>query len=79
MSVNISLQIHEPDSLELDVNELNSLELDVNEQISMYGNSDYEKLRNLPQINTVELRGNKTFDDLGMSALTNMEIYELLQ
>ncbi len=27
---------------------------------------DYEKLTNKPQIETIELRGNKTFDDLGL-------------
>lgn len=32
------------------------------------GTSDYEKLSNLPKINSVELKGNKSFSDLGLDA-----------
>lgn len=35
---------------------------------------DYEKLRNRPQINEVELIGNKTFEELGDTPLSNLEI-----
>lgn len=45
--------------------------------------SDYEKLNNLPQINEVELMGNKTAKDLRlqeeMQALSNLEIEEILK
>ena len=42
------------------------------------GTRDYEKLKNKPQINSVELLGNKSFEDLGAEFLTNMEIEELI-
>lgn len=50
------------------------------------GTSDYEDLDNLPQVNSVELIGNKTSNDLGLQpagdyadeALTNQEIENLL-
>ena len=39
---------------------------------------DYELLLNLPQIEGVELIGNKTFQDLGLTALTAAEIQAAL-
>lgn len=38
------------------------------------GESDYSLLDNKPSINDVELVGNKSFEDLGDSPLTNVEI-----
>lgn len=38
------------------------------------GTTDYEKLRNKPSIEHVELVGNKDFSDLGLEKLDNMEI-----
>lgn len=40
---------------------------------------DYEQLKNKPFINGVELIGNKTTEDLGDVALTNLEIFNLIQ
>ena len=37
-------------------------------------NKDYEKLDNLPKINGVELKGNKTTEDLGIKAGTDIEL-----
>ena len=42
-------------------------------------NNDYEELIHKPQINSVELNGNKSFDDLGMSGLSNLEIEFILR
>lgn len=50
------------------------------------GTTDYEELDNLPQVNSVELIGNKTLDELNIQpkgeyadeALTNQEIEDLL-
>lgn len=39
---------------------------------------DYEKLTNKPSIETVELIGNKSFKDLGLEALSNSDLMELL-
>lgn len=38
---------------------------------------NYENLINKPYINDVELRGNKTFEELGDHILTNSEILNL--
>lgn len=38
---------------------------------------DYEKLMNHPQVNSVELIKNKSFDDLGLNALSNIELERL--
>jgi len=43
------------------------------------GTLDYNALDNKPQIEGVTLRGNKSFGDLGLVALTNMEINDLLE
>lgn len=51
-------------------------EITMPEQIVRIGN--YEELENLPQIEGVTLIGNKTFPQLHMDALTNMELDNLL-
>ena len=57
----------------------NNVPMQVGEAINIYeGTHDYETLENKPQINSVELIGNKSFDDLGMSALSNMDIFNIL-
>ena len=40
--------------------------------------NDYEELINKPQINSVELIGNKSFEELGISAMSNFDIDELI-
>lgn len=39
---------------------------------------DYEQLKNKPKINDVELSGNKTSEEIGIKAMTNLEIEALL-
>lgn len=51
-------------------------EITMPEQIVRIGN--YEELENLPQIEGVTLIGNKTFPQLHLDALTNMELDNLL-
>ena len=41
--------------------------------------NDYEKLKNKPSINGVELIKDKSFEDLGDHVLTNFEILELMK
>lgn len=41
--------------------------------------NDYEKLKNRPSINGVELIKDKSFEDLGDHVLTNFEILELMK
>ena len=39
---------------------------------------DYEELVNKPSIEGVTLRGNKTFEDFGYTAITSQEIDEII-
>lgn len=41
------------------------------------GTNNYEELIKKPSINSVELVGDKTFEDLGDTPLTNLEIQEI--
>ena len=41
--------------------------------------NDYTTLKNKPKIQNVELNGNKNFEDLGLSKLSNLEIENLLK
>ena len=43
------------------------------------GTNDYEKLKNKPQINGVELVQNKSFSDLGMDIISNQELEDMLK
>lgn len=43
------------------------------------GTSNYEVLSNKPRINDVELRGNKTFDELGMIECSNQDIEDIFK
>lgn len=42
------------------------------------GTTDYEKLNNKPSVNDVELSGDKSLEDLGISPLSNSEIMEII-
>jgi hypothetical protein len=41
--------------------------------------SDYDLLQNKPQINSVTLQGDKSFDDLGLEGISNMELENMLK
>lgn len=43
------------------------------------GQTDYNALKNLPQIQGVELRGNKSFEELGMEECSNQEILDMFK
>ena len=40
-------------------------------------NKDYNKLINKPSIEGVELKNNKTFEELGLSEISNIELKEM--
>lgn len=46
--------------------------------ISSSATVDYEDIQNKPQIQNVELSGNKTFEDLGAFSMSNSEIEDLI-
>ena len=47
-------------------------------EINYVSNNDYKKLMNKPQINDVELVGNKSSRDIGIFDLSNAEIDQLV-
>lgn len=49
------------------------------QQMTVYQNRDYNKLFNKPQINSVELVGNKSLPEIGVESISNMELEEILQ
>lgn len=55
-------------------------EIGIQENIELTGGTnDYEKLKNKPHVNGVELVGNKSFEDVGLVALSNSELEKLLK
>lgn len=58
------------------------IELEIQEVFEGGGSAeetnDYEKLINKPSINGVTLQGDRSFEDLGVTPLTNMEILEII-
>lgn len=46
--------------------------------VSFVRSDDYEDLFNKPSINGVELKGNKTFEQLGEETLTNAELKDII-
>lgn len=62
----------------LELQEEQEFDLKMENDIQPVVTTDYEKLQNLPSVNSVILKGNKQFSDLGLKALTNSEIEDLL-
>ena len=47
-------------------------------KVQVNNTSDYRLLKNKPQIDDVELIGNKSFNDLGLTNISNMRIEEII-
>lgn len=47
-------------------------------KVQVTNTSNYELLQNKPQIENVELIGNKSFNDLGLSKISNMQIEQII-
>lgn len=62
-----------PVEIEVELEAQSEFEVDSQEEVrfSMSTQDDYEKLKNKPAINDVELLGNKSFDELGITELIN--------
>lgn len=56
---------------------LNDIQQEVSGKIA-YLNATYSMLEDKPKINNIELKNNKSFEDLGADALTNTEIENLI-
>lgn len=55
-----------------------TIDLEVQEVVEGKGITDYDKLNNKPSINDVELSGDKSLDELGISPLSDSEILEII-
>jgi len=56
-----------------------TIDLEVQEVMEGAGGTiDYEKLNNKPSVNGVELSGDKSLEDLGISPLSDSEIMEII-
>lgn len=60
------------------------IELEIQEVYEGSGEStsreyDYEKLKNKPSINGVELIGDKTLEEIGIGEISNSEIEEIIK
>lgn len=76
MTYNVDLRVDDVLDVNFDLSDDPMLNLDVNESVTV-GSSDYNKLKNKPRINSVELVGDKSFDDLGMNTISNIELEEI--
>ena len=74
----IDVQVIDPEQI-IEILESGSNEVDVetNEVINE-GTRNYNDLTNKPQIEGVTLEGDKTFDELNLTSITNSEIEDLL-
>ena len=77
-TIDIDIEINTDSSIDTDI-QTSDGEIDTDIEISTGGTNDYNELINKPQINGVELVGNKTPEDLDILPLTNAEIDELLK
>lgn len=83
MTDELEIILEDEDTLELELQEEDTLDVELETDTTEVVTSDYEKLNNLPQINNIDLVGNKTAKDLSlqeeMDVLTNLEIEEILK
>lgn len=55
-----------------------TIDLEVQEVMEGKSIADYDELNNKPSINDVELSGDKSLDELGISPLSDSEIMEII-
>lgn len=57
------------------------IELEVNDYVGglNIGTNNYENLNNKPKVNGVELSGDRSFEELGVSPLSNLEIMDIIK
>lgn len=65
-------------SPQLSTNEIQASANVVN-KVEVTNTSNYQLLTNKPQIESVELNGNKSFNDLGLSNISNIRIEQIIK
>lgn len=86
MQDELNITLIEEDTLNINLNEEDNFQVSIENDVINVASNDYKKLKNKPQINSVELIDNKTLDELNIQvkgnypdeALTNSDIEELL-
>lgn len=73
---NLSIELDAEDSLDVRMTD-DALEVEMQEGTPL-ANDDYNSLRNKPRIEGVMLEGDKTYEELNMHRLTNIEIENIL-
>lgn len=66
------------DTLNVSLSPQRNMNLSLGVPKTINGTSDYERLKNKPQIETVELIGNKTFADLGLNPIDADDLLDIL-
>ena len=76
--LNLILTSNDTLSMSLSPQNRNNMNLVLGVPKVIGGVSDYERLNNKPQIEAVELTGNKTFSDLGLNPIDVNDLLEIL-
>lgn len=71
----LEVESEEEQDLEVEIED-DEQDIEVEEETATW-NMDYNSLINKPSINEVELKHNKSFEDLGAHVMTNFEIKEI--
>ena len=83
MEDELKVILEDEDTFDIEMAEEDKADIELETDTVEVVTTDYEKLKNLPEINETKLLGNKTSKDLGlqdeMRALTNLEIEEILK
>lgn len=72
----------EEDVLDISINTENEnveIGIEDSDRVPVGNIGDYNKLANKPKIEGVELKDNKSFEELGLSKISNIQIDELLK
>lgn len=79
MEEELKIILENEEEIKITLEEQEELGVDLETDTTEVVTSDYEKLNNLPKINSEILLGDKSFTELGLTELTNSEIEEILK
>ena len=75
---NMNIDLSPKSNMELNLTPKSNMEIRISVPKNVSSSLDYERLRNKPQIESVELLGNKSFDELGLIPLDADDLIEIL-
>ncbi len=74
----MNIDLSPKSNMELNLTPKSNMEIRIAVPKNISSSLDYERLRNKPQIESVELLGNKSFDELGLIPLDADDLIEIL-